>query len=103
MSRIRVRAKYEPLLSFERERSIRPKETGWSNQRMTCYLGRNGATILSCWQKRLNHGRIRQEISKPRDNTAISRSFRFDIIVDTHITRTPVTQRPLMDDSENRV
>ncbi|GFX65448.1 transposable element Tc1 transposase [Trichonephila clavipes] len=51
MPRRRIRAQYEQLSEFERDRIIELKEGGWTNRRITRHMNRSDAAIRRCWQE----------------------------------------------------
>ncbi|GFW56689.1 HTH_Tnp_Tc3_2 domain-containing protein [Trichonephila clavipes] len=60
MPRRRIRASYEQLSKFERDRVIGLKEEGCENRRIARHMGRSDAAIRRCWQKWLDNGKFQR-------------------------------------------
>ncbi|GFS77989.1 uncharacterized protein TNCV_2028511 [Trichonephila clavipes] len=52
-----VRAHYEQLSEFERDRIIGLREGGWANRRIARHNGRSHAAIERCWQEWVEESR----------------------------------------------
>ncbi|GFU19140.1 HTH_Tnp_Tc3_2 domain-containing protein [Trichonephila clavipes] len=76
-----VRAHYEQLSEFERNRIIELKEGGRANRRITRYMNRSDAVIRRCWQEWVENCRFqrhdgsgRPRVSADREDKLIVRS-----------------------------
>ncbi|GFV80113.1 uncharacterized protein TNCV_1476761 [Trichonephila clavipes] len=54
----RIRAHYEQLPEFERDRIIELKEEDWTDKRIARHMGRSDAVIERCWQKWVDNDRF---------------------------------------------
>ncbi|GFU02414.1 HTH_Tnp_Tc3_2 domain-containing protein [Trichonephila clavipes] len=69
MPRHRIRAYYEQLSKFKRDRIIELKEGGWANRKIAPHMGRSNAAIRRCWQEWVDNGRFQHHDGSGRRRT----------------------------------
>ncbi|GFW37143.1 uncharacterized protein TNCV_5020411 [Trichonephila clavipes] len=84
MPRRRIRAHYEQMSVFERDRIIGLKEAGWTKRKITFHMGRSNAAIRKCWQEWVDSGRFQSHDGSGRSTTTADREDR--LIVKSAVT-----------------
>ncbi|GFU48895.1 HTH_Tnp_Tc3_2 domain-containing protein [Trichonephila clavipes] len=80
----RIRVHYEQLSEFERGRIIRLKETGSTNRKIACHMGRNDAATRKCCQEWVDSSIFQRHDSSGRPRVTADREDR--LIVKSAVT-----------------
>ncbi|GFW20587.1 HTH_Tnp_Tc3_2 domain-containing protein [Trichonephila clavipes] len=75
----RIRAHYEELSEFERDRVFGLKETGWANRRIARHMGRSDVAIRRCWQEWVDNGRFQRHDGSSRPKATADREDRLTV------------------------